>query len=86
MKRRILRGYSRPIGKAKLNRLLNLCREGSLTDRARCNIAFDRWIRNASGSIEDAPVDVEVGSLLKAESDLNLERIRSLLERRPVLE
>lgn len=50
--------------------------------RAECSIAYLRWVRDSTGDLEDAEVDVVVGATLDAEFQWNLHQMRVTIEQR----
>lgn len=76
---------SRPSGKARLDKIIYQCREGDLSLRAECRLAYLRWERAGRGNIVDQDVEIEAGAVMLAEADWDLHRIRTILEERPVM-
>ena len=80
---------SRLNAKVERDQLLSACRgtgcDPNLTARAQCKLAFWRWRNSTDDDLDFAPVEVEVGALLDAEVDLNIQRTWAKLEQMPIM-
>lgn len=83
MRPRASRGCSSKSAKVRRNQLLNECRNGNLTLRAECDIAWRRALPQVLASDDfDISVEAEVGQLLEHEMRCDVHHVRVMLEQK----